>query len=177
MVEYKNPKDSKVISIDQVFANDLNNYDTLFGGVLMKRIDNVASLAARRHARVRECVTASIDSIDFLRPITQSESVCIEAFVSSTGNRSMEIFCKVITEDLVTEERNVAATAFLTFVALDEETKRPIAVPGIIPETDEEKYLYESNKKRTAMRKDRRIHSKELTTKISVDKPWDEVNR
>ncbi|MCG7332474.1 acyl-CoA thioesterase [Salinicoccus roseus] len=172
MTDFKNPKDSKVISIDQVFANDLNNYDTLFGGVLMKRIDNVASLAARRHARVKECVTASIDSIDFLHPITQAESVCIEAFVTSTGNHSMEVFCKVITEDLVTEDRKVAATAFLTFVALDEETKRPIPVPGIVPETDEEKYLYESNAQRTAMRRERRNHSKELTTNISIEKPW-----
>ena len=128
MTETKNPRDSRVISIDQVFANDLNNYNTLFGGVLMKRIDNVASLAARRHARVRECVTASIDSIDFLHPITQSESVCIEAFVSSTGNKSMEVFCKVITEDMITEDRKVAATAFLTFVALDD-SKRPIKYP------------------------------------------------
>lgn len=94
MTETKNPRDSRVISIDQVFANDLNNYNTLFGGVLMKRIDNVASLAARRHARVRECVTASIDSIDFLHPITQSESVCIEAFVSSTGIRAWRFSAK-----------------------------------------------------------------------------------
>ncbi|WP_411843137.1 acyl-CoA thioesterase [Salinicoccus sp. HZC-1] len=172
MTEFKNPKDSKVISTDQVFANDLNNYNTLFGGVLMKRIDNVASLAARRHARVKECVTASIDSIDFLHPITQSESVCIEAFVSSTGNKSMEIFCKVITEDMITEERKIAATAFLTFVALDE-SKKSIPVPGIVPETGEEKYLFESGKQRAAMRRERRVHSKELTTKIEVSKPWD----
>ncbi|WP_017547512.1 acyl-CoA thioesterase [Salinicoccus carnicancri] len=172
MAETKNPRDSRVTSIDQVFANDLNNYDTLFGGVLMKRIDNVASLAARRHARVRECVTASIDSIDFLHPITQSESVCIEAFVSSTGNKSMEVFCKVVTEDMITENRKVAATAFLTFVALDD-SKQPIQVPGVAPETDEEKYLYQSGTQRAAMRRERRVHSKELTQKISVDKPWD----
>src|SRR5699024_3859792 len=144
----------RVISIDQVFANDLNNYNTLFGGVLMKRIDNVASLAARRHARVRECVTASIDSIDFLHPSTQSESVCIEVFVSSTGNKSMEVLCKVITEDMITEDINDAATAFLTFVALDAST-RPINVAGVAPETAEEKSLYPAAAQRAAIRRAR----------------------
>lgn len=172
MTQYKNPRDSKVISVDQVFANDLNNYNTLFGGVLMKRIDNVASLSARRHARAKECVTASIDSIDFLHPITQSHSVCIDAFVSYTGNTSMEVFCKVITEDILTEERQVAATAFLTFVALDD-NKRPIKVPAVLPETDEEKYLYESGEERAEMRRTRRKHSKEITNHIEIKKPWD----
>lgn len=172
MTQYKYPRDSKVISVDQVFANDLNNYNTLFGGVLMKRIDNIASLAARRHARAKECVTASIDSIDFLHPITQSHSVCIEAFVSYTGNKSMEVFCKVITEDILTEERRISATAFLTFVALDE-NRKPYKVPSIIHETNEEKYLHESGEERAAMRRQRKQHSQEITHHLEINKPWD----
>ncbi|MDV2888210.1 acyl-CoA thioesterase, partial [Alkalihalophilus pseudofirmus] len=82
-----------------------NNYNTLFGGILMKKLDDAATLSARRHSRVKECVTASTDSIDFLCPIHQTDSVCVESFVTYTGRTSMEIFCKVIAEDIITGER------------------------------------------------------------------------
>ncbi|WP_080874387.1 acyl-CoA thioesterase [Oceanobacillus timonensis] len=172
MTSYKHPNESRVVSTDQVLVNDLNNYNTLFGGVLMKKLDNNATLSARRHARVKECVTASTDSIDFLHPITQSDSVCVESFVSYTGNTSMEIFCKVIAEDMMTGERKIAATAFLTFVALDQD-KKAIKVPSIAPESAEEKFLFESGEKRAAMRRKRREHSKELTQIIGLEKPWE----
>jgi acyl-CoA hydrolase len=84
----------------------------------------------------------------------------------------MEIFCKVIAEDMMNGNRRIAATAFLTFVALDE-NKRPVEVPSIIPETEEEAFLYETGKERAEMRKLRRQKSKELAAYISLDKPWD----
>ncbi|MCP3028121.1 acyl-CoA thioesterase [Halobacillus sp. A5] len=172
MTMVKSPKESLIVNTDQVMINDLNNYNTLFGGVLMKKLDNNATLSARRHARVKECVTASTDSIDFLYPITQSDSVCVESFVSYTGDKSMEIFCKVIAEDMISGERRMAATAFLTFVALDDR-KKPVKVPEVLPETEEEKFLYESGKERAETRRIRRKHSKELTKMIELEKPWE----
>ncbi|MYL34522.1 acyl-CoA thioesterase [Pontibacillus yanchengensis] len=172
-MEAKRAKESLIVSTDQVLVSDLNNYNTLFGGVLMKKLDNCATLSARRHSRVRECVTASTDSIDFLYPIHQSDSVCVESFVSSTGKRSMEIFCKVIAEDMINGDRRVAATAFLTFVALDDD-KNPVEVPSVIPQTEEEKFLYESANERAERRKTRRKESKELAEHITLLKPWDE---
>ncbi|WP_243355216.1 acyl-CoA thioesterase [Bacillus litorisediminis] len=171
-MEPKKVSESRIINTDQVLSCDLNNYNTLFGGVLMKKLDSAATLSARRHARVKECVTASTDSIDFLCPIHQTDSVCIESFVTYTGRTSMEIFCKVIAEDMMTGERRIAATAFLTFVALDE-NKKPVEVPGVIPETEEEHFLYETGKERAEMRKMRRQKSKELAQYITVKKPWD----
>ncbi|MFC3882230.1 acyl-CoA thioesterase [Bacillus songklensis] len=171
-MERKKAKESRIINTDQVLSCDLNNYNTLFGGILMKKIDGCATLSARRHSRAKECVTASTDSIDFLCPIEQTDSVCIESFVSYTGKTSMEIFCKVIAEDMMTGERRIAATAFLTFVALDE-NKKPIEVPGVLPETAEEKFLYETGKDRAEMRKLRRQKSKDLAGFITVEKPWD----
>ncbi|MET3697916.1 acyl-CoA hydrolase [Bacillus oleivorans] len=171
-MEPKKVSESRIINTDQVLSCDLNNYNTLFGGVLMKKLDSAATLSARRHARVKECVTASTDSIDFLCPIHQTDSVCIESFVTYTGRTSMEIFCKVIAEDMLTGERRIAATAFLTFVALDE-YKKPVEVPGVIPETEEEKFIYETGKERAEMRKIRRQKSKELAQYITVKKPWD----
>ncbi|MFD2922253.1 acyl-CoA thioesterase [Halobacillus naozhouensis] len=171
-IKTRNPKESLIVNTDQVMINDLNNYNTLFGGVLMKKLDNNATLSARRHARVKECVTASTDSIDFLHPIHQTDSVCVESFVSYTGSKSMEIFCKVIAEDMISGERRMAATAFLTFVALDE-NKHPIKVPDLVPETEEERFLYESGKERAETRRIRRKHSQELTEIIGLEKPWE----
>ena len=156
MENYKYPNDSKIISTDQVLINDLNNYNTLFGGVLMKKIDNNATLSARRHARVKECVTASTDSIEFLHPITQLDSVCIESYVAYTGEKSMEIFCKVIAEDMITAERN----------------KKPIKVANITPQTQEEKLLYMHGEDRANMRKHRRQQSKHLIQSLNTVKPW-----
>ena len=82
-------KESRIVNTDQVLTCDLNNYNTLFGCVLMRKLDTVATLSARRHWRVKECVTASTDSIDFLCPIHQTDSVCVESFVSYTGTSSM----------------------------------------------------------------------------------------
>lgn len=172
----KKTSDSRIVNTDQVLSCDLNNYNTLFGGVLMKKLDNVATLSARRHARVKECVTASTDSIDFLCPIHQSDSVCIESFVTYTGKTSMEIFCKVIAEDMITGIRRIAATAFLTFVALDEE-KRPVQVPGVLPETEEEKFLFQTGPERAEMRRLRRQKSKKLAEYITVEKPWDKERK
>ncbi|MGG0718249.1 acyl-CoA thioesterase [Robertmurraya massiliosenegalensis] len=172
-MEAKKASESRIVNTAQVLSCDLNNYNTLFGGVLMKKLDDAATLSARRHSRVKECVTASTDSIDFLYPIHQTDSVCVESFVTYTGKTSMEIFCKVVAEDIITGERRVAATAFLTFVALDE-NKQPVQVPRILPESEEEKFLYETGKERAEMRRIRRKKSRELAEYISLKKPWDQ---
>ncbi|SES40342.1 acyl-CoA thioesterase [Salipaludibacillus aurantiacus] len=165
-------KDSRVIKTGRVFPQDTNNHDTLFGGKLMRDIDDVASISAARHCR-RECVTASTDSVDFLHPIRQTDSVCLESHVTWTGKSSMEVFVKVIAEDLLTADRRVAATSFLTFVALDEEGK-PAGVPDVIPETEEEKYLHDTAPERARVRKEGRKESKKLAQILSELKPWDD---
>ncbi|SFA95221.1 Acyl-CoA hydrolase [Lentibacillus halodurans] len=165
-------KDTRVVQTDQVLINDLNNYHSLFGGVLMKKMDACATLSARRHSRIKECVTASTDSVHFITPIRQTDSVCIESFVTYTGKSSMEVFCKVIAEDLETGDRRLAATAFFTFVAIGPD-KKPVQVPKVIPETEEEKYLYETSSERVNIRDLKRQQNKKLISSLSIDKPWD----
>jgi acyl-CoA hydrolase len=142
----------------------------MFGGKLMSDVDMLASISATRHSR-RECVTASTDSVDFLSPITQQDSVCFESFVTWTGTSSIEVFVKIIAENLITGDRKIAATAFLTFVALDENGK-PTKVPKIIPETMEEKKLFETGKERAEKRKEHRKSSKELASFFTTNNPW-----
>jgi len=168
--DFKYCKESRVMRTSRVFPNDINNHNTLFGGRLMSDIDLVASISAAKHSR-RDCVTASTDSVDFLHPIRPTDSVYFESYVTWTGTSSMEVFVKVISENLKTGERKVAATALLTFVALDENNK-PTPVPSVIPETVEETKLHETAAERAKARAERKKESKALAQFISND-PWD----
>ncbi|MFP3726409.1 acyl-CoA thioesterase [Priestia filamentosa] len=170
-MESKYCRESRSVHTSRVFPNDFNDHNTLFGGKLMSDVDLIASIAATRHSRA-ECVTASTDSVDFLHPINPADSVCYEAFVTYTGRSSMEVFVKIIKENLMTGERVLAATAFLTFVALDE-NKKPLQVPEVIPETEEEKKLYETGDERAKRRKERRDLSKNIANFFTTKKPWD----
>ncbi|TBL79977.1 acyl-CoA thioesterase [Paenibacillus thalictri] len=162
---------SRCYKTARVFPTDVNNHNTLFGGKLMAYIDDIASISASKHCR-RSVVTASTDSVDFLFPIRPTDSVCLESFVTWTGKSSMEVFVKVITEDLKTGERKIAATSFLTFVALDE-NKKPVTVPHAIPETEEEKRLNETALHRAEMRRSRREGSKKFADYLTTTFPWE----
>ncbi|MBB6444417.1 acyl-CoA thioesterase [Bacillus benzoevorans] len=162
-------RESRVIQTNRVFQNDVNSHQTLFGGRLMRDIDEVASISALRHCRTN-CVTASTDSIDFLSPIRTSDTVCYESYVTWAGSSSMEIFVKIIAEDLKSGKRKLAATAFLTFVGLDE-NKRPARVPNVIPETEEEKRLNETAAERARMRIERKEKNKEWSKFFSIAIP------
>ncbi len=130
-------RESLAIKTSLVSPPDTNIHGTMFGGKLMAYIDDVAAIAAMRHAR-KLAVTASSDSVDFLHPIIEGNSVCLEAFVSYTGRTSMEIFVKVVSENMLTGDRHICAVSFLTFVALDE-NGQPSEVPQVVPQSEEEK--------------------------------------
>lgn len=170
-MEGKTCNESRVVRTSRIFPNDVNNHNTLFGGKLMSDMDMLASISAVRHSR-KECVTASTDSVDFLSPITPKDSVCFESFVTWTGTTSLEVFVKIIAEHLISGERKIAATAFFTFVALDDNGK-PSPVPPVIPETEEEKKLFETGHERAEKRKKHREASKELANYFTTRKPWE----
>lgn len=171
-MDAKRCSESRCVKTSHVLPTDTNNHNTLFGGKLMSYIDDIASISAMRHCR-QEVVTASIDSVDFLHPIKPGDSVCLESFVTYTGRSSMEVFVKVIAENLLTGARKIAATSFLTFVALDENMK-PIPVPGVTPETPEEKKLFETAPHRAEIRKQRREESQNLASFFTLKKPWED---
>jgi len=153
-------RETLTIQMRQVFPPDTNHHGTLFGGKLMAYIDETAAIAATKLAR-GPVVTASTDSVDFIRPIRVGDVVTIEAMVSYTGRSSMEIFLKITSENLLTRAKAIAALSFLTFVALDENGK-PTTIPAVIPETDEEKWLNETAIKRAEHRKVRKKESEDL---------------
>jgi acyl-CoA hydrolase len=154
-MEGKPARLSRTVMTDLVLPPDTNNHGTVFGGNVMAYIDKIASIASMRHAR-KPVVTASSDSLDFLKPVKIGEAIRLEAFVTWTHNTSMEVYVKVESENLMTGEVNVTATSYLTFVALGADG-RPTQVPPVIPETEEEKWHYETAPARYEMRKQRKL--------------------
>ncbi|UFT99021.1 acyl-CoA thioesterase [Radiobacillus kanasensis] len=166
---------SLTVKTSHVLPPDTNGHGTLFGGELMAHIDDVAAISATRHAR-KPVVTASTDSVDFLHPVKEGDTICLEAFVTWTHNTSMEVFVKAVTENLLTGDRKVCTTAFLTMVAIGED-KRPTTVPSVYPESEEEKLLHEGAPERAALRKERRKQSKQVANSFGTNFPWNEKSR
>lgn len=119
-----------------------NHYGTLFGGTLMSWIDLIAVMVAQRHCG-REAVTASVDKLNFMEPISIGEQVILKASVNYAGKSSMEIGVQVSKENPYTGVVTRATTAYLTFVALDE-NKKPCPIPKLKPETETEIRRYEN---------------------------------
>jgi len=121
--------------------NDTNGLGNVLGGKVMHLVDLAAAMAGLRHAR-RPVVTASVDSLHFIHPVRIGQLIVLRSSVNRVFHTSMEIGVQVETENLLTGEKLHTCSAYLTFVALDE-NKRPTAVPPVIPETAEEKRRYE----------------------------------
>ena len=130
-----------IITMSQVMSpQDVNLNGNVHGGVIMKLIDITAGTAAMRHARCN-IVTASIDRLDFISPVYPGNLVTFKASINYIGKTSMEVGVRVETEDLITGELRHTASAYLTFVALGRD-RRPIVIPPLILETEDEKRRY-----------------------------------
>ena len=114
-----------------------NNLGHVFGGVILSMMDRTSAVAAIRHAR-NDCVTVSVDRVDFREPVHLGDLVIMRASVNFAGRTSMEVGVRVETENLVTGERRHTNSCYLTFVAIDADG-RPIEVPPLLPETDAER--------------------------------------
>jgi acyl-CoA hydrolase len=144
--------DSRVEMTEIVFPNDANPLGNVMGGRVMHWVDMCAAIAAGRHART-PVVTASVDKIDFHRPVRVGGVLVLVASVNFTGRTSMEVGVKVWNEDRATGVRSHVASAYLTFVSLDPDTKTPRPVPAIEPRTPDEKRRYAQAQQRRAARK------------------------
>lgn len=148
----KRPVKGSFVEMNEiVFPNDANPLGKLMGGRVMQWVDICAAIAAGRHAR-GPVVTASIDQLDFLRPVPVGGVVTLLASVNFCGRTSMEIGVKVFHEDRPSGQRHHVVSAYLTFVALDKATGCPIAVADVIPETDEQRRRYAEAKARRERR-------------------------
>ena len=153
-MQNKNITSSQVSMTQLVLPNDTNRLGNLLGGQLMHWIDLAAAICAQRHTQ-HICVTASVDELVFLHPIKHGDVVTLLASVNRVFKTSMEIGVKVITENPLTGSKNHSNTAYLTFVALNDDAK-PIEIIQVNPENENEQRRFENALKRREERLNRR---------------------
>lgn len=121
-----------------VLPAQTNPLGKLLGGQVMHLVDMAAAMAAHRHSN-SYVVTASVDYIDFRNPVNLGEIVNLKSQVNRVFHTSMEVGVEVYSENAMTGERKHTTTAYVTFVAIDEHTKKPKLVRPLILKTAEEK--------------------------------------
>lgn len=146
----KSVNDSKVETIARMFPSDANPAGNVFGGEILKHIDIAAGIVAHRHCR-KNAVTASIDRVDFLKPVFVGNALILNARLTCVRRSSMEIEVRVEAEDIIKGTRTLTGTAFVTSVALDE-NGRPTPVPPMILKTKDEKKRFADGLKRMRQR-------------------------
>jgi len=139
------------ISIAQLMQPEhANNLGNVHGGWIMKLVDEAGALACMRHAQ-RRVVTVAIDSMVFRQPIRIGDLIILNAELTYTGRTSMEAEVQVQAENPITGERTHTNTAYLVYVALDDNGS-PISVPPLKAETEEEKQKMEQANERQRRR-------------------------
>jgi acyl-CoA hydrolase len=146
----RHPRESETVMSELMTPQHANIMGNVFGGVILSLVDRVAAVAAIRHAS-KQCVTVSVDKVDFKEPIHVGELVTAYARVNFAGKTSMEVGVKVVAEHVLTGEKRHTNSCYVTYVALDE-NGQPTAVPPIAPETPDEKRRYDRAAQRRASR-------------------------
>jgi acyl-CoA hydrolase len=133
-----------------VLPNDTNTLGNLFGGQLLKWLDMSCAISAHRHCN-RVVVTAAVNNVSFDRPIKLGDFVTVKAHVSRAFGTSMEVWADVWVEDQMTGDKIKCNSAIYTFVAVDQ-AGHPIAVPEVVPSTEEEQKRFDGALRRRQLR-------------------------
>ena len=122
----------------RMLPSDANPNGNVFGGTILKHVDLIAGIVAKRHARNTNCVTASIDRMTFLKPVFIGNALILSARLNYVRKSSMEIEVNIDSENLDDGTMVRTGTAFVTMVALDNNGK-PTEVPSLLLETEDDK--------------------------------------
>jgi acyl-CoA hydrolase len=130
---------------------DANPMGNVFGGVILKHVDLIAGIVAKRHAGHGNLVTASIDRVTFLRPVFIGNALVLSARVNYVRHSSMEVEVDIDSEDFDSGKRVRTGTAFVTMVALDKDG-RATEVPQLLLESQDDKKRFAEGEKRMMTR-------------------------
>ena len=147
----KKTSDSFTIMSEMIMPNDTNPLGNLMGGNLMRWMDIVGGICAGKHCEAH-VVTASVDNVSFAKPIYVGDVITLKAKVTRAFNTSVEIYVEVFAENIKGHNSRKSNHAYFTFVALDDDHKKPIKVPELIPLSKEEQDLFESASRRREIR-------------------------
>lgn len=150
MISSKKVNESITYNSEMILPNDTNAFNNLMGGNLMRKIDLIGAIAGQKHSN-KLVVTASLDNMSFTDSIPMGDVITLEAKITRAFKTSMEVMVSVFTENIPAGTKKHTNSAFLTYVALDENGK-PAEVPGLEPITDEEKELYNGALRRRQLR-------------------------
>ena len=149
----KSVQNSIVVMHELVLPNDTNVLGNILGGKVMHYMDICAAMSAYKHAR-SPVVTASVDRLNFLAPAKMGEILILRSSVNYTGKTSMEIGVRIESENTISGEINHTASAYLTFVSLDD-NRKPKVVEKIIPKSVDEIRRFKQAEMRKEIRKTR----------------------
>lgn len=149
--EGKTIGESLTVMTEMIMPNDTNPIGNLMGGNLMRWMDIAGGICALKHCG-KYVVTASVDHVSFHKPIKLGSVIRITARVTRAFRSSLEIFLKVEMTNAIGQNLQQSNIAFMTFVAIDSDTQKPVPIPQVIPQTQEEMDLYESAARRRELR-------------------------
>ena len=149
----KTVDDSRVETVHLVRPNHLNGANRLFGGILMQWIDEVAGIVAKRHS-MSNVTTAAVDNLTFLHGAYQNDMVVIKGKLTWVGSSSMEVCVDTYVENQNGERHRINNAHFM-MVALDENDK-PVKVPKLILQTDDEELAWSHGEERRRIRAQRK---------------------
>ena len=140
MKEYKKVSDSETTLTELMIPSYSNFGGKIHGGVILSLMDKVAYVCAAKHTDAY-CVTAAIERVDFLAPVEVGDLVSLLASVNYTGNSSLVIGIRVISENIKTHQVKHTNTSYFTMVAFGDDNK-PVKVPGLILQNHKEAYRF-----------------------------------
>lgn len=141
---------SRVVLTQLMLPTDANPWGQVHGGTIMRLVDEAGAIAAMRHAGAR-VVTVTVDRMSFLYPVVVGDLVTVRASVNGVGNSSLEVGVRVEAENIVSGRSTHTSSAYLVYVALDDQG-RPRPVPPLLPETDDDRRRMQEAAERRARR-------------------------
>ena len=151
----KSPAESQTEMVQVVLPNDANPLGFILGGTVMHLIDIAGAIACHRHTRSL-LVTAAVDGLQFLHSIKVGDLIILKARVTAVWSTSLEVQVDVFSEETLTGRQRMTSLAYLTFVAVDRDSRR-IPVPPLLLETAEDKQrALEADARRAARLKARK---------------------
>jgi acyl-CoA hydrolase len=143
--------ESQTIMTEMIMPNDTNPIGNLMGGNLMRWMDIAGGICAARHCE-ENVVTASVDHVSFTNPIKNGDVITVKAVVTRAFNTSVEVYVEVSAADITGANSRLSNHAYLSFVAIDNKTKKPTKVPLLRPVSSEEQKLYDGASRRRELR-------------------------
>ena len=147
----KKVSESRSIMTEMIMPNDTNPLGNLMGGNLMRWMDIIGGICAGKHCEAH-VVTASVGNVSFQQPIRLGDVITLEATVTRAFNTSVEVYVQVYAANVKGKDNRRCNDAYFSFVALEDDSKKPTKVPKVVPLTREEEELYAGAMRRREIR-------------------------